>query len=100
MDDLNQNYLYPIWGSRVTKHTVDFASHSMHFELYANNDGREVRTQNDIYNVRMFCYGNDTCCQDIKTFGEDGGLFPTPPDYTGIVFRVLFPELPTTSRGF
>ncbi len=61
MGDINQDFLFPIWGSEITDCKIDVIHHAMHFTLSAADDKGEVHTQIDIYNIRMFCYGHDAC---------------------------------------
>lgn len=62
MDEINAQFLFPLWGHTITEQKIDLASKSIHFTLVATDDGVEVRNQIDIENIRMFCYGTDECC--------------------------------------
>lgn len=75
MSDINQDYLYPLWGSELKDYQFDVTHNAMHFKLLSVNKEGETHTQIDIYNIRMFCFGDYSCYED-RACGEDGGSFP------------------------
>lgn len=88
MDDINQRFLYPLWGSSVIEHKIDLISKSIHLKLFTQNGEKEWWTQIDIYNVRMFCYGYDTCYNK-----EDARYYSCSPNYKEEPFPNSFPEV-------
>ncbi len=75
MEDINQEYLYGLWAHEIKEYKIDLVHNAMHFKLFAVTNDGEIHTQIDIYNVRMFCFGDDACYGD-GAYGEDGGSFP------------------------
>lgn len=97
MNALNEQYLYPLWGNIVIDYKMDLVAHSMHFTLYAGAvKGPGTFTQIDIYNIRMFCYAEDSCSQG-RIPKADADLFPGPCDRTDLTeldFSELVPGVP------
>lgn len=63
MDDINQQFLGPLWGYTIVDYKIDLRYNSIHFKLYAGDNGGTWR-QVDIYNVRMFSFATDDCYGD------------------------------------
>lgn len=63
MDDINQQFLGPLWGYTIVDYKIDLRYNSIHFKLYAGDNGG-IWHQVDIYNVRMFSFATDDCYGD------------------------------------
>lgn len=70
MNEINEQFLFPLWGHTITEQKIDPTSNSIHFTLFATDGGKEIRTQVDIENIRMFCYGTDECYNGGSSFPE------------------------------
>lgn len=107
MDDINQQHLFPLWGHAIIDYKIDLVSNSIHFKLFAraieNETGaaKEIWTQIDIYNVRMFCYAHDTCYNrendpQYVSFSHQEKCYPEsffgPVDVPDRMFVEDFPE--------
>lgn len=89
MDDINQQFLFPLWASTVADYKIDLRYNSIHFKLHVVDDGRETWSQIDIFNVRMFSFATDDCYGDRA---ERSGFPESFREYEVIPLGEEFPD--------